>query len=491
MLAAGADRAPTGPSPNLLLTLITAGCGLARAACVMFLLLLFYWKSEEFFSDKTTSLVSYGPSSRLPSVSVCQARERTPSHGPVDDPLWPDNGTLRDYLAIWAPALTDVLTDVTVAAEDSNGTQLELPEGHWHTAVLLPGQELSEIVCFTTEVRATGATAIERLELRGRRLPGFTGPWLAVHFVPLLHSHVIYADATQKKMELVKVFWPPERVRSVALSVTWHHLRYLDRPRRPCANGAGRRHCLERSRLRAAAAAAGCLPHFVSPPSAAEAELPDCGSQDSYLEFVARFQLPADWFVTMYLDTAEMMIIDERPITTGADLVADVGGMLGLLLGYSVFTLIGQLEAALRAVVRRLAARDRWLRRLGGPGGRRAMVAAAGALGRQRRPSSAPAPPLPHHADAGGLTTISATAPADVGSVFTTLTPRHQPHHGTEPARAPAKGGSAGRRRRRGRCSTLGSTKTLRPQFSQQELLVPGAWGQPAPGAQRAVRNGH
>ena len=335
MMAAGGGGGAGGRMPGVLLALITAGSGLARAACVTFLLLLFYWKSEEFFSDKTTSLVSYSPSKRLPSVSVCQARERTPSTSPVDDPLWPDNGTLRDYLATWAPALTSVITDVTVAAEDGNGTPIALHGEHVPTVVLLPGQQLSEIVCFTVEVGCcsggAGPAAFERLELRGLRLPGFTGPWLVVHFVPLLHSHVIYADAKQKKTELVKVFWPPERVRSMALSVTWHHLRYLDRPRRRCAPNAGRRHCLERGRLRAAAAAAGCLPHFVTPPTEAEAELPDCQSQESYLQFVARFQLPVTGACPracsqMVPEIVQLTTRDPKGLQVSAEVSTRVGG---------------------------------------------------------------------------------------------------------------------------------------------------------------------
>ena len=134
--------------------------------------------------------------------------------------------------------------------------------------------------------------AAERLQVRGRRLSGFSGPWLVVHFVPLLHSHLVYADVKQKLKDPMKVFWLPERVRSAALSVTWHQLRYLDRPQRPCTATAGRRHCLERARLRAAAAAAGCLPHFVTVLGDAEAALPDCSSPETYRRFVAQFQRP-------------------------------------------------------------------------------------------------------------------------------------------------------------------------------------------------------
>ena len=152
--------------------------------------------------------------------------------------------------------------------------------------------------------------------------------------------------------------------------------------------------------------------------------------------------LQTDWLITVYLDTAEMMVVGERPLTTGADLVADVGGMLGLLLGYSVFTFIGQLEAALQALVRRLSRSSR----------RRTEAAGAAAVDQQagrhyQRSSSAPAP---------------AATPADISTVFTTLTPRHRP---LDP-----RGASKPRRRRR--VHTALGPRPLRTQDTRQQLLL-------------------
>ena len=98
---------------------------------------------------------------------------------------------------------------------------------------------------------------------------------------------------------------------------------------------------------------------------------------------------------TIYLDTAETMVVEERPATTGADLVADVGGMLGLLLGYSAFTLIGQLERVLAALVRRLGGRGRG----GGCYRRQQEVGVEGERGGHRRSASAPPQQLPPHTD--------------------------------------------------------------------------------------------
>ena len=150
--------------------------------------------------------------------------------------------------------------------------------------------------------------------------------------------------------------------------------------------------------------------------------------------------LQTDWLITVYLDTAEMMVVGERPLTTGADLVADVGGMLGLLLGYSVFTFIGQLEAALQALVRRLSRSGRQ---------RTEAAEAADRQGdrRYQRSSSAPAP---------------AATPADISTVFTTLTPRHRP---LDP-----RGASKPRRRRR--VHTALGPRPLRTQDTRQQLLL-------------------
>ncbi|KAF0288543.1 hypothetical protein FJT64_013066 [Amphibalanus amphitrite] len=324
---------------------------LLRLLCAILLVCMFGIKVRDFLQEPVATSIREEPSS-LPFFTVCPVNLNW-SVLTENFNDWRDGNVTTDaVLSASALELSSMLDGCTTRDGRScrpSGASGEFSWGRWRRSRYPPG-----VTCYTLETRLDPAGNSEiRVSLR---LHGDTSGSDGFYRV-FVHGPGTRAKTYYGGGMVSTYFMVSEASDNVELVLALSETVLVDRRQSPCRIDPGydQNQCLQDCRSRAAFLAANCSVQWGSPPGD---DVPSCRRQSEYYRLLELWEsvdpecscprncvvhettLSSHQAMVGAIGETLLRVLEERRTYQLVDLLTDLGGTTGLLLGYSLSSLV-------------------------------------------------------------------------------------------------------------------------------------------------------